>query len=65
MQFTDLDVETPPLAIPKSEKPGPFRVKILSRLNNKFLHLLLKKMFFSFPAEMTGHISPLRPPCNI
>ena len=51
----------PALAVPKSEKPGPFRVKILSKLNNKFLHLLLKKMFFSFPAETTGHIPPMGP----
>ena len=25
----------------------------------------LKKMFFSFPAETTGHIPPPGPPCNI
>ena len=50
---------TPLLGVPKSEKPGPFRVKKLSKLNNKFLHILLKKLFFSFPAETTGHIPPL------
>ena len=37
----------------------------LRKLNNKFLHLLLKKMLVSFPAETTGHIPPPGPPCNI
>ena len=56
---------TPSPAASQSEKPGPFKVKKLSKLNNNVLYLLLKKMFFSFPAETTGHIPPLGPPCNI
>ena len=30
------------------QNPKRFRVKKLSKLNNKVLHLLLKKLFFSF-----------------
>ena len=47
-----------PRTVPNFERPGPVMVKILSKLNNKFLHLLLKKVFFSFPAETTEHIPP-------